>query len=543
MDILTAEMLWEGYDPTAEQLETNIFKTVEHDGLVTKQLYFTGRTFANGAKTRIFATVCCKNTKSVKPAVLLVGNYKQPINMHDVEQLAKNGFVTIAIDFAGRTDKGCHTIYAPEIDYCNADVAPGIFYVGETARDTKLFEYALNCRRAITYLLREEKIKSVSLVTVGSGVYVGIIALGVEKRLTNGAILFGNMARQFPEYDGEIDESDAASLNRHLEYDKQRQAWTLGLAPQTYAIQINIPLYIVNTANSNHVDLNVANKMASRLNHNCRYLILPNALDYFSDKYFESLVKWLKGAQVPVISQLSAFADANGDYCLKVQTSSSINKTSIWYCSNPRNRVMYWRQAKLVKDGAFYVAKLDLYEKQNDIVAYALFDRDVAISTQLFKDTVTVNKPKIVNKNIFSGQGEQRLIRLDILDSWLNLPLEQQLTEGYLGIVGAKGKKLATFAISDKSLCKYGAFTLGFDICSTVRQKMSVYGICDFGGAEVRYRQTTDLIGDGKWQRITVDKENFRRVGDDKQISEEENIDMIIIVADEEIIVNNIFLV
>ena len=90
MDILTAEMLWEGYDPAAEQLETNIFKTVEHDGLVTKQLYFTGRTLANGAKTRVFATVCCKNTNSIKPAVLLVGNYKQPINMHDVEQLARN---------------------------------------------------------------------------------------------------------------------------------------------------------------------------------------------------------------------------------------------------------------------------------------------------------------------------------------------------------------------------------------------------------------------------------------------------------------------
>lgn len=543
MDILTAEMLWEGYDPTAEQLETNVFKTVECDGLITKQLYFTGRTFGDGAKTRVFATVCYKNTKSIKPAVLLVGNYKQPINMRDVEQLAKNGFVTIAIDFVGRTNKGLHTIYAPELDYCNADVAPDMFYVGETARDTKLYEYALNCRRAITYLMREEKIKSVSLVTVDNGVYVGIIALGVDKRLTNGAILFGNMSRQFPEYDEEIDESDAESLNRHLEYDKQRQAWTLGLAPQTYAIQINIPLYIVNTANSSRVDLNVANKMANRLNHNCRYLILPNSLDYFSDRYFESLVKWLKGAQVPVASQLSSHIDANGDYCLKVQTSSSINKTSVWYCSNPRNRAMYWRQAKLVKDGAFYIAKLDLYERHNEITAYALFDRDVAISTQLFKDTVTVVKPKIVNKNIFSGQGEQKLIRLDIADSWLNLPLEQQLTEGYLGIVGAKGKKFATFAIADSSLCKNGTFTLGFDICSNFRQKMKVVGICGFGDSNLLYCQTTELIGDGKWQRVTVDKENFRRVGDDKQISEEEIVDMIVIAAEEEIIVNNIFLV
>lgn len=291
------------------------------------------------------------------------------------------------------------------------------------------------------------------------------------------------------------------------------------------------------------VDLNIANKMASRLNHNCRYLILPNALDYFSDRYFESLVKWLKGAQVPVVSQLTSGTDAHGDYCLRVQTSSSINKTSVWYCSNPRNRAMYWRQAKLVKDGEFYVAKLDLYEKENDIVAYALFDRDVAICTQLFKDSVTVVRPKIVNKNIFSGNCEQKLVRLDITDRWLNLPLEQQLTEGYLGIVGAKGKKFATFAISDRSLCKNGAFTLGMDVCSNVRQKLYVYGICDFGGVNLEYRQVTDLIGDGKWQRVTVDKDSFRRVNDDKQISEEEIIDMLVISVDEDIIVNNIFLV
>ncbi len=543
MDILTAEMLWENYDPTAEQLEVNVFKTVEHDGLVTKQLYFTGRTFEDGAKTRVFATVCYKNTKSVKPAVLLVENYKHPINIRDAEELAKHGFVTMSIDFAGRTDKGLHTIYAPQTEFCNADVAEDLFYVGETARDTKLFEYALNCRRAITYLTKEEKVKSVSLVTVGKGVYVGVMTLGVDKRLTNGAVLFGNITRQFPEPSEEVNDGDAESLNRHLEYDRQRQAWTLGLAPQTYAIQINVPLYIVNSANSHYVDLNTANKMASRLNHHCRYLILPNALDYFSDRYFESLVKWLKGAQVPVVSQLNSFTDSNGDYCLKVQTSSSINKTSVYYCTNPRNRARYWRKAKLVKDGSYYVAKPDLYEKQNEIVAYALFDREVAISTLLFKDSVTVARPKIVNKNIFSGNGEQKLIRLDISDRWLNVPLEQQLTEGYLEIVGAQGKKFATFAIADSSLSSNGAFTLGFDICSNVRQKMEVYGICDFGGKDLKYHQIVDLMGDGKWQRVTVDKDNFRRVDDDKQISEEEILDLIVISADEEIIINNMFLV
>ena len=51
------------------------------------------------------------------------------------------------------------------------------------------------------------------------------------------------------------------------------------------------------------------------------------------------------------------------------------------------------------------------------------------------------------------------------------------------------------------------------------------------------------LDGAGKWQRITIERENFRRAGDGKQIAESDVIDMIVMCADEEFLVNNVFLV
>ena len=102
MEILTTQALWENYNPAEEPLEANVFKTVEKDGLVTKQLYFTGRTVNNDVKTRVYAVVCHKNTHSVKQGVLLIGDYRKPINLGDLEELAKQGFVAMAIDFAGR---------------------------------------------------------------------------------------------------------------------------------------------------------------------------------------------------------------------------------------------------------------------------------------------------------------------------------------------------------------------------------------------------------------------------------------------------------
>lgn len=547
MEILNSQALWENYDPTAEPLDISVFKTVEKDGIVIKQLYFTGRSVNETQKTRVLATVCYKNTNPAKPAVLFVDDYKKPVNLDELMQLARGGFIAMGIDFAGKTDKGMYTAYPDCLSYCNAVEAPDLFDIETNAKETKIYEYALNCRRAITYLIAEEKIKNVSLVTMGRGTFVGVIVMGVEKRLERGAVLFGTLSCHYPDETVEdgVNMSDADSLNRHLEYDIRRQAWSLGLAPQAYALQIKIPLYIINTANSNLVDIEHVNKTAARLNRECRFLTLPTAVDYLTDKYFDSLVRWLKGAKVPVQQPLTAATDANGEYCIRVQTSGSINKTSVWYCSNPKGRARYWRSARLSREGEFYIAKLDLYDRENNIIAFCLADREVATVTPLYYDKVTVTRPKIVNKNIFSGTNSaQHLIRLDPMDRSLNVPLEQQLAEGYLGIVGASGRALATFSICDVTLRKNAALTLGLDICCSVKQKLTVLATCKFGQSDVeKFSQTLNLDGSGKWQRITIERENFRRVGDGKQISDSDIIDVISMSADEEFIVNNVFLV
>ena len=547
MEILNSQSLWENYDPTAEPLEVNVFKTVERDGLVIKHLYFTGRSVNETQKTRVYGVVCHKNTPHAKQAVLYVSDYKEPIQFAELEQFARSGFVAMAIDFAGRSDNGMYTAYPDCLNYCNAKDAPDMFEIATTAKETKMYEYALNCRRAITYLSMQEKIKGVSVVTMGRGSYVGVIAMGIEKRLTNGVVLFGALSTKYPVADdgNEVDTTDTESLKRHLEYDIRRQSWTLGLAPQTYAMQIKIPVYVVNSANSNFVDIEQVNKTNARMNRDCRFLTIPNALDYVSDKYFDSVVRWLKGAQVPIPQSLTATTDANGEYCIRVSTSSSINKTTVWYCSNAKGRAKYWRSARLSRDGECYLAKLDLYDKENSIIAFCLSDREVATSTPLYYDNVSVARPKIVNKNIFSGYGgTQYLIRLDPMGRAVNVELEQQLAEGYLGITGAKGKALATFAISDATLCKNASLTLGLDICGNVKQKMTVLAVCDFGTPEAeQFSQTLQLDGSGKWQRITIERENFRRVSDGKQIADGDIIDMIVMCADDEFIANNIFLV
>ena len=543
-NVFTSQTLWEGFDPGLEQLDTVIVKQIETNGIVSKDLYFTGRAVEHG-QTRVFATVCHKGTSKDKPAVLVIGGFDKRIEEDVLLDLASRGFVAMSIDFAGRREVGLYTIYPDELEYCNLDAAKSMFEINQTARETKMYEYVLNCRRAITYLLQEEHVKSVSVLSSINGVFVGIMVLGVDDRVKNGALLFGNIFRNFPEPNSDekrlkMDDDD---FDKHLAYEMEKQMWTLGLAPQAYALQIKVPVYIVNSANSPYVDIAQTSKTFFRLNGESRLLILPTCMDCLPTRYTNDVVHWLKGYEAKPKSEISSFVDEKGDYCVRVKTTRPINKTSVWYCTSAEGMARYWTKATLTQSDNGYVAKLNLYEKQCTVASFALFDDDVSVSTPLLIESITANNPKKASNIIFTGTGKQNLITLAPGKAWWNQDVETKLAPGYLNLIGAKGTSLATFAINDKSIRIDPAFTLGFDVCSNVRQQIKLTAVCKFGHWIQRYSQTAEVFGTGKWERVTFDKCNFRRDTDGRQLTESEKVDLLTISADSEFIVNNIFLV
>ena len=535
--VLNSQSLWEGFDPVAEKLDTVVLNKTKDNDIVTKSVYFTGRVLSDNTQSRIYAKICYKKTCAGKPAVLVISNYSREICEQALCDIAGRGFVAMSIDFAGRQD-GLHTLYPDKLDYCNADVAKTIFEITDTPRETKLFEYALNARRAITYLLDEEKVRCVSVLTAGKGVYVGIIVLGVDSRVKNGAILFGNLNRAYPDETPEEKED----LERDIEYDNRRQVWTLGLAPQTYVSQIKVPVYVVNSANSPYVDLIQASKMVARINSDSRFLILPNTIDYLPSSYVDGVIRWLKGNRAPNKSEIKS-AVIDGDYCLQVVTEHPFDKTSLWYCTN-EGEARHWTKAELKAGDNGYVAKLNLYEKQCNVTAFALFDGDISVSTTVFTEKVTATNVKKAANIIFSGTGKQTIIPLPTNRQWWNVDLQQKLVKGSLGIMGAKGKAFATFAINDKSIINNEVFTVCFDVCCNTRQQVKVTAVCKFGDKNECYSQSKEIIAnDGKWERLSFDGTNFHSVLDGKQMSETKTVEMLIISADSEIIINNIFLV
>ena len=346
-EILTSQTLWEGFDPDAEDLDVVLLNTVEKDGIVTKRLYFTGRELDEG-KTRVYGVVCNKTTRGARPAVLVIDDFNKEIDEKVLVDLAERGFVAMAIDYVGAKELGLYTMYPPELSYCNKSANQNPFDIVTTAKDIKLYEYALNSRRAISYLLACEKVTGVSVFAARKGVDVGTMVLGTDNRVTNGVLALGRIWRNYPEL--VLKEGDD-TLSKQIEYDFKSQSWMLGLAPQTYMLQIKVPLYIIISANSTYTNVRNANKSFTRVNCVSKLLILPKSPDYIPHKYTGGVVKWLKGNYESDSAEIVASREG-GNYRLKVLTNVPLERITMWYTINAVGRGKHWVKANLTEDKA-----------------------------------------------------------------------------------------------------------------------------------------------------------------------------------------------
>ena len=534
--VLTSKALWQNFDPQNEPLETNVLKTEEKDGITVKTVYFTGRTVEDG-KTRVLAKVCYKTDKKSPNAVILIDNYKKPINEEELRCWADRGLTSIAIDFAGRSSTGVSTLYPSSLDYCNADVAPGYFYIGANARESKIYEYALNCMRAITYLLEEEQVEKVSVITVKKGSAVGILVLGTDTRVTNGTVVFGSLSRAYavPQNNGNLAEQVA--------YEEKRQMWEAGIAPQSYAMQTQIPVYLIIGANSTHVSAFTSNKMYYRMNDDFRMFMMPLSIDYMSDDDLTSIVNFCKGKIPPKNIEIEQFATENGDNFVKVNSSLPISQLEVWYSRTPERRCRNWVRAELKKTDDGYIAELDAYAPQCKMIAYAIAKGDVNISTTFCE--FDVNKPSRVrypNRSVFTGNGVGYMIPFVRGKGFHGQKYQVEYAKGYLDIVGAKGTSLASFALNDPCVDRPEIFTLSFDVCCNTPQQLCVRIVSDFRSDTEVYQQTVQLFGDGKWQRITLDGVGFKKV-DGKQIDDQEDVKLLHFKAENDFLINNVFIV
>ena len=189
------------------------------------------------------------------------------------------------------------------------------------------------------------------------------------------------------------------------------------------------------------------------------------------------------------------------------------------------------------------MARLDCYGEQTRIAAFATVKGSIAVSSML--EEFTVNAPDRIDvrtRSLYEGREQGFLIDFGG-SNWHSAQGGVQYVKGYLDIRGAKGKNIATFAICDPKVLYEKGLTVSFDVSCKARQQLRVYALSDVGSKNTAYVAQSQLVGGGRWQRITLEHDDFHMTKDGHQMPEDEIVQLLAFQAEEEFMLNNVFLV
>ncbi len=552
MKLLSPQMLWENFDPKAEPLDKQSYKKTETDGITTEELYFTGRTLESGAKSRVFAVVCYKSTRSSKPALLVINEPSKPIDIEELQYWAKQGFIAMAVDMRGFVEKGRHTVYPNQLYYANSLDCKDDFAVIDTAKETKWYEYAVNNMRAVTLLEEQKYVKGISVITLGTGSRVGMMVLAMDGRVQNGAIVFGNLLDQYPFTHPQkytdlqlLAMENVSMVDKQLHKKEHEQIWEMGIGPQSYLSLIKVPVYIVCGGNSVNVQIGTLSKSFARINKQSKLLILPDVFDYLPNHVTTSIAKWFKGKSSEAEMKLQVVDNNDGNLTVQVTTNCDPTDIELWYCRDKNKKGKHWVVAPLVatEQDNVYQGRLDLYENNCQLYALAVANGEVPVSTPLLEIS-TANQYTLCHRKplIYSGEEDFRFVPVNVVsDKWHGNEIELYKCKGYMGITGQKGSCFATFALSDSSNVSTGG-VLAFDICCDVKQQFTIVAIVNLGEQNQSYFAHVNLVGNGRWQRVILNSNDFLS-NEKRTITIGNKVDMVIFNAKEKFIINNISLV
>lgn len=549
--VLSPLELWQDFDTPVEPLDCNVINSYTIDNVVTTQLYFSGAMLDNGQRVRIFGEVKYKDTASKKQALLLINSADKPIDSAELEFWANNGMVAMSIDYNGTSDSMYYTVYPEAINYCNYTQHPSVDWAvhGKTAKDTKWYHYVACSRRAITYLYGLDFVKGVSVLSVGEGSKIALPVM-LDSRVQYGSVVFGKL-------NVEIDNSNSneqqiiTQTNDEQEVQQQflqfesEQVWQVGISPQSYLPIINIPVYYVCCGNSSITDVESVAEGFARTNDSSRLFVLPNALDYLDNDHVQGIVRWLKGKTDVSCDATITSEQNNGQLQLIVNNLYNTQNTKLWYCRQPNIGGNNWVCANLqpTEDANTYVVNIPLYDANTKVLAVAVQEDDIFLSTQIHTCNVTNASAYTPSFVLYGGEENCSFVPINQTDRWHGAEIKIKRVKGYLDIYGIKGTSFGTFAIHDSAVKHVGSDAISFDICCDERQTLQVALVHNFDNDKEIYVAEVPLTGDGKWQRVTLSVEHFYRHTDGHSMPKDLTMDLMVFIAKQAFIINNVMLV
>ena len=556
--LMSPEEVWSNITIKSDNFAETISKEYELEHGFYKEIFFNGVKTSTGV-TRIFSILAYPKKNEKAPVVLVCNDQKDGIDKSYIDYFLKMGFGVFICDTNGKSSNGKYTFYPDEIEYANLALADTHLYQSENdPRDTSAFQWTLVNRYGLAFLKTCNEVdgNNVACVGIRGGSTVAWHLSAVEPDLACAVTLFYAGWNEYGKNYKYSVESGIENLNT------ERASYIAGIAPQSYAPYLKVPMLYLTASNDKLCNLDRAFDSMARINGaiTSGVLVSPNMINKIGYKGTKDLRIWLNShlgnlgrpfPEKPII-KLENFDGKLLCHC-DIDTPQEVNNCKLYFSEGtviPSARS--WQERELTLGGDAFVGTLDIGDSNETLFAFcnvefkngftvssnylAIEPSELGITKKLVKENLIYNG--FMEVDAFTAVTD--LDKYDADSTFSSKPLVY-MNEAHDGISGITSRlNLSTFKLNNKRFSGEVGDILVMDINSPLPQTLKVVVLCNIDEEnEAIYTAELHAFGGDLWQNFRLELNDFK---DDSKVSltSWSFITMIMFKNDEPFVLNNL---
>lgn len=557
-NILTPQAIWGNFKldkiPTAELISER-----KSGDIIISHVYIDGRNTRDGM-VKVYATVCRNVQLGITPAVLIVKDMKSNAGEEIAVELAKRGYLAVAVDVAGKMDdREYYTVYPEDLSFADYAVAKdSLTVIKKAVKDSCWYEWGVAVRYALGYLKSQPCVSSIGAIGVKDGATLLWQLAGTDDSLS---AFVAVMNAGWSAYKNQLKFKEGADTQMPDDMFK----YIAGVEPQSYAANVKCPTLMLVATNSNKFDADRASDTLARISNKVYRAIdySPNAIYSVDNIAYrdmllfldECLMRGIKtGENLPVTPEIKCYVK-NGQLELEVTTDQTELAELCVYVAEgvEKPSLRAWRKisGKNYNEKGHRVFYYEPYPNSAIITFFAKARYDSGftvcspITAKKFKADEVEEKCK--ERIVFSGREEDAVsifgeIRKDgeifSVKTEKNAGVKEK--NGPMGIAGAFAENgLITFKINAEKDKPADDSMLMLDVYAKSDDELTVKLVCDYFGNKTEYFCKVAVKGGKVWHNVMIDMNKFK-TADGKIIKSYAGVNAIEFSLNGTYIINNV---
>lgn len=520
LQFLTPTLVWEGFNPKKDPLETSTVFSKEKGDVVSTGTFFTSENFSDG-KVRAYINISYdRRWLDPRPAVLVLSTHS---HIKDASALMSDfidaGCVVCIIDFNGSFDGDYCTTFPESLSYCShPECNNHLDRIEGSAKSSPWFQWSKIARRAITLLEEHPLIDGdrIGVLGIGKGAQVAWQVAGMDGRVSalvainGGGYLWRSGAHRFTM--GNVPTTD------------EERAFSTGVGAETYARLVNCPTCYVVASNNTYADVDRAEALISLVPATAKTLMISRGTEeQITSNVYQALKHWLRRNLThdtePVAMPSLSFNTVDGSLYLVLSGDRPFTEQNIAISyGEPDPTQRFWTTLEYgQKTGENeYAYKVPVYNAEELITAYASVS--MADVMELGCSPVIGTVPsKIGVKADSAPVGDDRIIYTGNMglgrfssesDSAILDESNLSCTVGPFNIKGISVKtgRLVMYRSTREQFSSQRDAVLQFDAYSAEKKTVLLSAHVD----EEKYTASINLNGGECWQKIALSTADFK---------------------------------